>query len=139
MQKVLVSDGIGSMPAVTSIIPFDLKPERQTNKATIERYMRVWLIISTISGIALLLLTLGAHQVPNLAEEISTRSLDADLGGGWHEVSSDETLRSIARTYYGSGRAWRTIQIANDVGQCPKPGSRLWIPACLPASFPAIP
>jgi len=56
----------------------------------------------------------------------------AEIAGCWHVVAEDESLRSIARRYYGSGRLWRSIQVANDVGQHPVSGSRLWIPGYLP-------
>ncbi|MFW5698666.1 MAG: LysM peptidoglycan-binding domain-containing protein [Planctomycetota bacterium] len=52
--------------------------------------------------------------------------------GGWHEVRPGETLRGIARHYYGSGRLWRTLQLANDVDRHPPPGSRIWIPGLAP-------
>ena len=53
-------------------------------------------------------------------------------GGVWHEVRPGENLRSIARTYYGSARYWRTVQLANDVGLSPAVGRRIWVPGNLP-------
>lgn len=53
-------------------------------------------------------------------------------GGIWHRVGPDEDLRAIARRYYGTGRLWRTLQLANDVGMQPAAGSEVWIPAALP-------
>ena len=52
--------------------------------------------------------------------------------GCWHVVDEGENLRVLARRYYGSGRLWRTIQLANDVGQYPEAGRRVWIPAYWP-------
>ena len=56
-------------------------------------------------------------------------------GGIWHRVAPDEDLRTIARRYYGSGREWRTLQLANDVGMQPPAGCELWIPAALPVGL----
>ena len=53
-------------------------------------------------------------------------------GGCWHVVREGESLRGIARRYYGSARYWRTVQVANDVGLNPEAGRRLWVPGRMP-------
>jgi len=59
--------------------------------------------------------------------------VDAEtVAGCWHVVQPGENLRSIARRYYGSGRLWRTVQLANDVGLRPRPGVEVWVPGHLP-------
>ncbi|MHC5067311.1 MAG: hypothetical protein ACYTF0_01855 [Planctomycetota bacterium] len=78
---------------------------------------------------ALALPVSAASQAPAFASDLPVVAEDAR----WHVVDSGESLRSIARRYYGSSRMWRTLQVANDVDQYPPVGSRLWLPAGLPA------
>ena len=60
---------------------------------------------------------------------------EADVGGFWHQVATDENLRQIAQTYYGSSHHWRLIQLSNDVGMYPSVGEQIWVPAGADAWF----
>lgn len=69
----------------------------------------------------------AAHPMPVEPGE------DVHAEGQWHLVEAGEDLRTISRRYYGSGRQWRVLQVANDVGLEPRPGLRLWIPGAMAA------
>ncbi len=83
---------------------------------------------------ALLVGTRGSGQMPRTPARPTLGPVHQpeSTTGGWHEVRPGENLRSIARRYYGSGRLWRTLQLANDVDRYPPPGSRIWVPGLAP-------
>lgn len=83
-------------------------------------------------AVPLLAQIVGGSDPPAPARSPPTSIGPATEGGTWHMVAQGENLRSIARTYYGSARYWRTVQLANDVGLSPSPGRRLWVPGHLP-------
>lgn len=98
--------------------------------------MRTPLLLLVIVSPIVLAMTLtgyaGSHRVPSLATPVA----DSAVGGCWHVVRRGESLRSIARHYYGSARLWRTVQVANDVGLRPHPGVRLWVPGHVMPELP---
>lgn len=74
----------------------------------------------------------SAAADPSPASNSDSQDADPYDGGQWHRVSSGETLRDIARRYYGTARQWRILQVANDAGMSPPAGSHLWIPGSMP-------
>ncbi len=91
----------------------------------------VWVI--ALLGSVLLVSCGGETTVQDPAGHVQiTQEREAGI---WHCVQGGENLRLIAERYYGSGHHWRLIQVSNDVGSYPKPGSNLWIPASIDAWF----
>jgi hypothetical protein len=96
---------------------------------------RLLVIAVVLLSVPLLLAAVSAPMAapaPHASEPALPAATVTGPGGIWHRVGADEDLRSIARRYYGSGREWRTVQLANDVGMQPEPGCEIWIPAVLP-------
>lgn len=71
-------------------------------------------------------------ETTRTAEPPAAAGLEQPSAGVWHVVDEGESLRSLARRYYGSARMWRTLQMANDVDQLPHAGTRIWVPAGFP-------
>lgn len=92
-------------------------------------------------GLALVLILVAPTEASDgRAVASATRTIFDELPSGrWHRVAPGESLRSLADYYYGSGRNWRTLQVANDVDLHPPVGTALWIPAARVAWGPMIP
>ena len=74
--------------------------------------------------------TYWRHSPTTMPEPSASDQITRD--GRWHLVAHGESLRSISRRYYGSARLWRSLQVSNDSGQYPVPGSRIWVPGLQP-------
>lgn len=91
--------------------------------------MRILIVLLALVVVTAAAAGLSA-ALPTPNRTITALDLVAEHGAGrWHVVRPGENLRTIADDLYGRARAWRTIQLANDVGLYPAVGSRLWIPA----------
>jgi len=90
-------------------------------------------ITLTLLMLAVVLLVLASARGSGEAAPGATTVLEPlspqESPGVWHQVREGDTLRSISRSYYGTARNWRVIQLANEV-EVPLPqGRALWIPA----------
>ncbi len=84
-----------------------------------------------LSALGLVMMSAG-EEAPGYPQMAQVQQDAVEEGGLWHTVTDGETLRTIARNYYGTSRLWRAVQLANDVPQRPAHGTRLWLPAIVP-------
>lgn len=90
-----------------------------------------WYLAGAVIILALLVTFLATVAAPAAATPGHAYPSDPEAGQSsarWHQVAEGESLRSIAHHYYGSGRHWRTLQIANDADHLLAPGTMLLIP-----------
>ena len=129
----------GRLPSITIVEAVRPPPEPHSRRRGLRWALLLAALLIT-PGLSTLGLVMAAgsgdaahRSAPTPADQHTQAHEDTALDGGmWHTVSDGETLRTIARRYYGTSRLWRAVQLANDAPQHPADGTQLWLPAIIP-------